>query len=89
MAHLILNLRNFHGESPLNDTNTQELPELKFASNRFLGNIGAPLNLNQWDSLIEGGEQSGVGNVVVDRRTEEPTQNTIGTGGTVVSSYYT
>lgn len=87
MAHLILNLRNFHGES--SDTNTQELPELQFASNRFLGNIGAPLNLNQWDSLIEGGEQSGVGNVVVDRRTEEPTQNTIGTGGTVVSSCYT
>lgn len=37
---------------------TQRLPEIAFVTNRVLGNIGAPLDPNQWDEEydVEGAE---------------------------------
>ncbi|KAE9391803.1 hypothetical protein BT96DRAFT_945092 [Gymnopus androsaceus JB14] len=68
----VLNLRAFSdstvqhsGKGPSNTTvNTLSVPN--FAENRFIGNMGAPLDLNQWDDLWddvnevedEGGESS-------------------------------
>lgn len=68
----VLNLRAFSGSTvqhsgkgPSNTTvNTLSVP--KFAENRFIGNMGAPLDPNQWDELWddvnevedEGGESS-------------------------------
>lgn len=48
---LVLNLRLFN-DAP-DAPSTRHLPEPAFASNRILGNIGAPLNHSQWDSLFD------------------------------------
>ncbi|KAF9065651.1 hypothetical protein BDP27DRAFT_1424633 [Rhodocollybia butyracea] len=57
--HLVLNLRAFashtvqhSGKAPSNTT-APPLSTLDFAENRFLGNIGAPLDYNQWDNIDE------------------------------------
>lgn len=48
---LVLNLRLFN-EAP-NAPSSGHLPDLDFAQNRILGNIGAPLDHSQWDSLMD------------------------------------
>ncbi|KAF9072031.1 hypothetical protein BDP27DRAFT_1401030 [Rhodocollybia butyracea] len=57
--HLFFNLRAFSdhtvqysGKAPSNTT-ASPLSALDFAENRFLGNIGAPLDYNQWDNVDE------------------------------------
>ncbi|KAF9064899.1 hypothetical protein BDP27DRAFT_1450505 [Rhodocollybia butyracea] len=60
--HFILNLRAFgngttqhSGTAPSTSgtTATPPLSALNFAENRFIGNIGAPLDPNQWDEVGE------------------------------------
>ncbi|KAF9064634.1 hypothetical protein BDP27DRAFT_1367049 [Rhodocollybia butyracea] len=55
----VLNLRAFSnqtvqhsGKAPF-DTTAPPLSTIDFAENRFLGNIGAPLDYNQWDNADE------------------------------------
>lgn len=60
---MFLNLRNpdnFSNGSKSN-TNRSALPELDFAQNRFLGNIGAPVDPDQWDDDFGEAEED-VGN---------------------------
>jgi hypothetical protein len=69
--HLVLSLRAFSnhtvqcsGRVPSNTT-TPSLGALDFAENRFLGNIGAPLDYNQWDDAdeIENEVEQGIGDI--------------------------
>lgn len=48
---LVLNLRLFD-QAP-NAPSSGHLPDLDFVQNRILGNIGAPLDHSQWDSLMD------------------------------------
>lgn len=46
--NMVLNLRDFdHAQMP---STRDSVPELQFASNRFLGNIGAPIKPDQWEN---------------------------------------
>ncbi|EIM81794.1 uncharacterized protein STEHIDRAFT_171468 [Stereum hirsutum FP-91666 SS1] len=47
---MFLNLRNINGRAEPTDF-APSLPELNFTQNRFLGNIGAPVEPEQWDNL--------------------------------------
>lgn len=47
---MFLNLRNINGRAEPTDF-APSLPELNFTQNRFLGNIGAPVEPEQWDDL--------------------------------------
>ncbi|EIM79377.1 uncharacterized protein STEHIDRAFT_116578 [Stereum hirsutum FP-91666 SS1] len=51
IGRLVLNLRLFD-QAP-NAPSTGHLPGLSFVQNRILGNIGAPLDHSQWDSLMD------------------------------------
>ncbi|EIM79388.1 uncharacterized protein STEHIDRAFT_116583 [Stereum hirsutum FP-91666 SS1] len=67
ITRLVLNLRLFD-QAP-NAPSSGHLPDLDFVQNRILGNIGAPLDHSQWDSLMDEGvegeqdvEQYDIGN---------------------------
>ncbi|EIM81526.1 uncharacterized protein STEHIDRAFT_161711 [Stereum hirsutum FP-91666 SS1] len=48
--HVVLNLRQFgHAELGHTTSKTEDLPSIAFEHNRVLGNIGALLDLGQWD----------------------------------------
>lgn len=53
---LVLNLRSPHSHRGNSRTRTI-LPERKYAQNRFLGNIGAPVESEQWDEDFSTAEE--------------------------------
>lgn len=65
--HLFLNLRSFQNPSYGLSSNDKSLPAPSFAQNRpnrLLGNIGEPLDFDQWDNFLdgEGNDEAAAGN---------------------------
>ncbi|EIM89204.1 uncharacterized protein STEHIDRAFT_154884 [Stereum hirsutum FP-91666 SS1] len=48
---LVLNLRLYSQQQESSESSS--LPGIAFVQNRFLGNIGAPLDHDQWDSILD------------------------------------
>ncbi|KAF9066216.1 hypothetical protein BDP27DRAFT_1365829 [Rhodocollybia butyracea] len=95
IIHFVLNLRAFsnrtiqHSSEGPSNAIAPPLSTLDFAENRFLGNIGAPLDYNQWDNVdeIETEVKRGVYMSVADIELEIP-DNTVDPLNTLVPVIY-
>lgn len=52
ISRLVLNLRTFDPSNEAYSKSRASLPAPEFAQNRILGNIGAPLDADQWDEEL-------------------------------------
>lgn len=82
---LVLNL-HLYNEAP-DAPSTRHLPEPAFAQNRVLGNIGAPLDHSQWDSLFDDVDEEE--EVVQEEDIEAGARNELDTMVPVVSMHIT
>ncbi|KAF9078257.1 hypothetical protein BDP27DRAFT_1207250, partial [Rhodocollybia butyracea] len=88
----VLNLRAFsnrtiqHSVKAPSNTTAPPLSVLDFAENRFLGNIGAPLDYNQWDDVDELEDEVEQGDENIELEIPDNTVNPLTTLVPVVSS---
>ncbi|EIM81702.1 uncharacterized protein STEHIDRAFT_115077 [Stereum hirsutum FP-91666 SS1] len=84
---LVLNLRMYQRPRYGLNTTTKQHSNLAFATNRILGNIGAPLDPDQWDEDydIEGTFDSGDSDEVVDSQHGEEKDGALRSPATVDS----
>lgn len=85
---MFLNLRSFQDHTNGLSTNTAPLPEPIFAhsrSNRFLGNIGEPLDYDHWDNDLDSIVEVDGGSA--DNETHNPVQDPMTTSHVPVVSY--